>query len=258
MASRRWGRYLRPDSRGRPQLDAAKVKAATKFDGKWVVITNDEKTTAEDVALAYKGGAIIEFCFRRMKQTGLEVRPMFHWRARRIEAHIKLCVLALQMQRTAEIRTGLPWARIAHLLAGLKAVRYRSESRTIVQRTKIAGELAHLLKSSGFHSPSSSWRRPGGRNPRPGIDTRPESVLCKPLPRFADSARRSATNSARRAPAKIPRPQTSARRTKLEADLTQTPRQTHSKSGQQSEVEHRRRLHPRCGSDKWAHAKSRG
>jgi transposase len=105
------------------------------------------------VALAYKGGAIIESCFRRMKQTGLEVRPMFHWRARRIEAHVKLCVLALQMQRTAEIRTGLPWARIAHLLAGLKAVRYRSESRTIVQRTKIAGELADLLKKLGIPIP---------------------------------------------------------------------------------------------------------
>jgi transposase len=129
------------------------VKAAAKFDGKWVVITNDETLTAEDVALAYKGGAIIESCFRRMKQTGLEVRPMFHWRARRIEAHVKLCVLALQMQRTAEIRTGLPWARIAHLLTGLKAVRYRSESRTIVQRTKVASELADLLKKLGIPIP---------------------------------------------------------------------------------------------------------
>ena len=78
MASRRWGRYLSPDWRGRPKLDAAKVKAAEKFDGKWVVITNDDTLTAEDVALAYKGGMIIESCFRRMKQTGLEVRPMFH------------------------------------------------------------------------------------------------------------------------------------------------------------------------------------
>jgi transposase len=37
-----------------------------------------------------------------MKQTGLKVHPMFHWTARRIEAHVKLCVLALQMQRAAE------------------------------------------------------------------------------------------------------------------------------------------------------------
>jgi hypothetical protein len=153
MASRRYGRYLSAARHGRPKLDAAKVKAAEKFDGKWVVITNHETLTAEDVALAYKGGAIIESCFRRMKQTGLEVRPMFHWAPRRIEAHVKLCVLALQVQRTAEIRTGLSWARIAHLLGTLKAVRYVAERQTIVQRTKIGPELAGLLKKLRISAP---------------------------------------------------------------------------------------------------------
>jgi transposase len=85
MASRRYGRYLGEDSRGRPQLDAAKVKAAEKFDGKFVVISNDDTSSAEDIALGYKGGWIIESCFRRIKQTGLQVRPMFHWTPRRIE-----------------------------------------------------------------------------------------------------------------------------------------------------------------------------
>ena len=77
MASKRYGRYLSTDRHGRPKLDAAKVKAAEKFDGKFVVITNDDTLSAEDVALAYRVGAMIESCFRRMKQTGLEVRPMF-------------------------------------------------------------------------------------------------------------------------------------------------------------------------------------
>ncbi|HEX6010234.1 MAG TPA: hypothetical protein VFY87_00225 [Geminicoccaceae bacterium] len=153
LASRRHGRYLSTDAGGRPRLDAAKVKAAGKFDGKFVVITNDDTLSAEDVALGYKGAWIIAACFRRMKQTGLEVRPMFHWTARRIEAHVKLCVLALQMQRAAELRAGLPWAQIAHTLSGLKAVRYRSESRTIVQRTKIGADLTGLLKKLGISAP---------------------------------------------------------------------------------------------------------
>jgi transposase len=145
LASRRYGRYLTTDYTGRPRLDAAKVKAE-KFDGKFVVITNDDTLSAEDIALGYKGAWIIEACFRRMKQTGLEVRPMFHWSPRRIEAHVKLCVLALQMQRAAEIRCGLPWARIAHELRALKAVRYQAGGQGIVQRTKIAGTLGELLK----------------------------------------------------------------------------------------------------------------
>src|ERR1700720_395498 len=153
LTSRRYGRYLSADYLGRPRLDADKVKAAEKFDGKFVVITNDDTLSAEDVALGYKGGWIIESCFRRMKQTGLEVRPMFHWTPRRIEAHVRLCVLALQIQRAAEIRCQLPWARIAHALATLKAVRYRCESRTIVQRTKIAAELSAMLKTLGISVP---------------------------------------------------------------------------------------------------------
>ena len=60
MASRRFGRYLSADWRGRPQLDLAKIKAAEKFDGKFVVISNDDTLSAEDIALGYKGGWIIE------------------------------------------------------------------------------------------------------------------------------------------------------------------------------------------------------
>ncbi len=78
---------------------------------------------------------------------------MFHWTPRRIEAHVKLCVLALQMQRAAEIRCQLPWARIAHTLGALKAVRYRCEGRAIVQRTKIAAEMSATLKTLGVPVP---------------------------------------------------------------------------------------------------------
>ena len=153
LTSRRYGRYLTEDAAGRPQLDQSKIAAAGKFDGKFVVITNDETLSAEDVALGYKGGWIIESCFRRMKQTGLEVRPMFHWTPRRIEAHVKLCVLALQMQRAAEIACGMPWARIAHTLSALKAVRYQAEGRGIVQRTKISLGVSEILKKLRISTP---------------------------------------------------------------------------------------------------------
>jgi Transposase DDE domain len=148
LASRRFGRYLTVDAAGRPRLDPVKVKAAERLDGKFVVTTNDDSLAAEDVALGYKGAWIIEACFRKMKQTGLEIRPVYHWAPRRITAHVKLCVLALQLQRAAEMRTGLPWARLAHELAALKAVRCRTDDgRTIVQRTTIHAELAEILKN---------------------------------------------------------------------------------------------------------------
>ena len=94
-------------------MGSAKIKAAEKFD--FVVISNDDTLSAEDIALGYKGAWIIESCFRRMKQTGLEVRPMFHWTPRRIDAHVRLCVLALPMQRAAELRCQHP-GRASHTL----------------------------------------------------------------------------------------------------------------------------------------------
>ena len=99
-----------------------------------------------DIALGYKGMWIIESCFRKMKTTGLAVRPMFHWMPHRITAHVKLCVLALMIQRAAEIATGLPWRQLAGLLERLQAIRYTSDGRTIVQATAIGPELAEILR----------------------------------------------------------------------------------------------------------------
>ena len=118
LASRRFARYLTTDAAGRPRLDPAKVKAAERLDGKFVVTTNDDSLTAEDAALGYKGAWIIEACFSKLKPTGLEIRPVYHWTPRRIVAHVKLCVLALQIQRAAEIRTGRP-GRASRMSSGL-------------------------------------------------------------------------------------------------------------------------------------------
>ena len=52
-----------------------------------------------------------------------------------------------------EMRCQLPWTRIAHALGGLKAVCYRCEDRTIVQRSKITVELSGLLKALGISMP---------------------------------------------------------------------------------------------------------
>jgi hypothetical protein len=109
LASKRFGPYLGQDEHGRPCLDRDKVRRAEQLDGKFVLTTNDDTLSVADIALGYKGMWIIESCFRKMKTTGLEIRPMFHWMPHRITAHVKLCVLALMIQRTAEIATGLPW-----------------------------------------------------------------------------------------------------------------------------------------------------
>jgi hypothetical protein len=182
IASRRYGRYLRADWRGRPQLDSTKIKAAEKFDGKFVVISNDDTLSAEDIALGYKGAWIIESCFRRMKQTGLEVQPMFHWTPRRIDAHVKLCVLALQMQRAAELRCEQPLgAHRPHAGAaeGGTLSQRQSDYCSAHQNHPRIGRYAEKPRHINAKAvPQHRRTRPSRRS---SIDTRPESVSRKPL-----------------------------------------------------------------------------
>lgn len=155
VASRRFGRYLSVGEDGRPFIDRDKVRRAEHLDGKFVLQTNDDSLSVADVALGYKGMWIIESCFRRLKTTGLGIRPMFHWTPRRITAHVKLCVLALMIQRAAEIQTGQTWMRIATELAAIKAVKYRSSEKSIVQTSKLPAKSASILKNLEISEPKT-------------------------------------------------------------------------------------------------------
>src|SRR5918911_4866535 len=153
LASKRFGPYLSRDDGGRPYLDREKVRRAEQLDGKFVLTTNDDTLAVADVALGYKGMWIIESCFRKMKTAGLELRPMFHWAPQRITAHVKLCVLALLIQRTAELRSGESWARLQDRLRALRAVHHASEGGVIVQTTRLAEDLRELLTKLGVPAP---------------------------------------------------------------------------------------------------------
>jgi transposase len=96
---------------------------------------------------------LIEGCFRQMKTTGLQTRPSYHWRPHRIIAHVKLCVLALLLQRAAEIRCQQTWRTIRQTLDQLKVVRYQMHGKTIVQSTQVTAPMAEILQSLGIPLP---------------------------------------------------------------------------------------------------------
>ena len=95
----------------------------------------------------------IEGCFRQMKTTGLQTRPIYHWRPHRIIAHVKLCVLALLLERAAEIRCQHTWRTIRQTLDQLKVVRYRLQGKTIVQSTQVTSPMAEILQRLGIPLP---------------------------------------------------------------------------------------------------------
>jgi phosphate uptake regulator len=87
----------------------------------------------------------VEECWRTMK-SGLRTRPAFHWRAHRICAHVSLCVLALLLERVAEIRVGDTWRNIVARIDSVKVVEYERAGARIRQTTELRGEVPALLR----------------------------------------------------------------------------------------------------------------
>jgi len=80
--------------------DAARIEAEAALDGIYVVRTNlpAEHTDAAGVVRAYKSLARVERAFRSLKTVDLELRPVFHWTAPRVRAHVLLCMLAYYLE----------------------------------------------------------------------------------------------------------------------------------------------------------------
>ena len=153
IASQRYGRYLTQAKDGTLDIDPAKVTRAGRLDGRFVITTNDDTLGAADAAAAYKAMMLIESCFRRLKTTGLRMRPVYHWTPHRIQAHVKLCVLALHLQRTAEIRAKDTWANLAHVLEQIQAVEVQIGARAIVRTTKLSAQAQRTLATLGVARP---------------------------------------------------------------------------------------------------------
>jgi len=80
--------------------DTASIAAEAALDGIYVLRTNvpPESLSAADTVRAYKSLAGVERAFRSLKTVDLELRPVFHWTAPRVRAHVLLCMLAYYLE----------------------------------------------------------------------------------------------------------------------------------------------------------------
>jgi transposase len=80
------------------KIDAIKAEAAT--DGIYVVRTSLKTAVLDDAAAvrSYKSLSRVERAFRCIKTVDLHVRPVHHWRAGRVRAHVFLCMLAYYLE----------------------------------------------------------------------------------------------------------------------------------------------------------------
>src|ERR1700738_630290 len=76
------------------------IVAEAALDGIYVIRTNllAAQSDAAATVRAYKSLSGVEHAFRSLKTVDLELRPVFHWTAPRVRAHVLLCMLAYYLQ----------------------------------------------------------------------------------------------------------------------------------------------------------------
>lgn len=110
-----------------------------RLDGFFVLKTNHPELSANEVVTSYLQLQEVERAFRVVKSL-LKLRPIYHWRQRRVEAHIFIVFLAFLLAKVLELKlrtagTDLSIAHALDQLGQLKAVEHTWEEQAVVVQT---------------------------------------------------------------------------------------------------------------------------
>jgi transposase len=128
-----------------------------EIDGKLLIETTNRNLTPEQVVSQYKELQDIERCFRTLKSS-LDIRPMYHRTDRRIEAHIFMCVMALQLHRFMRSRLNASKIvkspeRVLEKLSFQRTVEAQVEGQTIKGLTTPTPEQLSFYEALGVAKP---------------------------------------------------------------------------------------------------------
>ena len=98
-------KYITVDGEVQVRLNEEKLAYEALWDGLHGVMTNikEKKMNVDEILSQYHGLWQVEESFRIQKHD-LRVRPVFHWSAKRIKAHIAICFLAFALIRFLQHR----------------------------------------------------------------------------------------------------------------------------------------------------------
>ncbi|MGB9905684.1 MAG: IS1634 family transposase, partial [Desulfotomaculales bacterium] len=127
-----------------------------KYDGKYVLRTNSRLDTAE-VALAYRDLFRVERAFRELKST-LDLRPIYHFKDRRVRAHVMVCFLALVLESALlrslkQANCQVEYMYLIRDLKQLKAVELTLEGIRYLCRTELPGNAYEAFRALRIRPP---------------------------------------------------------------------------------------------------------
>lgn len=100
ITKRGYNKFLEISDDVKVTINQEKIKEDEKWDGLKGYVTNTS-LSAQQVYQQYNGLWVVERAFRVTKGT-IELRPMFHFTQRRIEAHVCICFVAYKVYKELE------------------------------------------------------------------------------------------------------------------------------------------------------------
>jgi transposase len=142
--------------RGSVRIDQDKVEYDSRFDGKWVLITNTG-FSADMVALKYEELWQVEQVFRDVKSV-LETRPVYHQRDENIRGHVFCSFLALVLRKELDRRLkeagySFEWSEIKQDLKSLQEVVIEDKGKSLALRTECLGTCGKVFQAVGVAIP---------------------------------------------------------------------------------------------------------
>jgi len=156
IGNRGYRRYVANPSDGHFEIDEAKIAEEARYDGKWVLRTNMELTTAE-VALQFKRLWMVEHWFRSCKSL-LATRPIYHKCDETIRGHVFCSFLALvlrqELQARLEARGDAPeWADVIRDVDQLQVVEVEQDGKRFRLRSQTKGACGRAFQAAGVALP---------------------------------------------------------------------------------------------------------
>lgn len=156
VGNKGYRKFLR--SRGQKfEIDEAKIKREARYDGKWVLQTDLEELSAEEVALKYKQLWMVEEMIRAAKSL-LETRPVYHKCDETIRGHVFCSFLALVLRKELQERLTqqgekAEWSAILRDLESLQYVTVESQDRRFLLRSEVQGTCSAVFRAAGVAIP---------------------------------------------------------------------------------------------------------
>jgi|Deesub1362A_J573_1020465.scaffolds.fasta_scaffold14089_1 transposase len=154
IGHRGYRRYL--DLNGAASINRKVLEEEARYDGKYILRINAALSAAE-AAEAYKELWRVERAFRELKST-LDLRPVYHWKDRRVRAHVMVCFLALvlesALQRSLKLaESEVEYTSLIQDLQQLRAVELTFDNQAYLCRNGLEGKAYEAFRALGIQPP---------------------------------------------------------------------------------------------------------